>query len=84
MIPLVLVLVVGCKKKEAAPTPQDCAASAIRVSETVSVYTSKLDQASCDLYKKALKDYVNGCAAVIDASDRKYLDDEIAKPCVIK
>lgn len=84
VIPLALVLVVGCKKKDSAPTPQDCAANAVRVSETAVVYTSKLDQPSCDLYKKALRDYVNSCAAVISVSDKKYLDEEIAKPCVIK
>ena len=82
VILLALVLMVGCNKKdETDPNPQNCAVSAGKVSEAAALYGSKLDKASCENYKKAVRDYVNSCSLVFSAADKKSLDDALAEPC---
>ena len=81
IVPLAIVLALGCSKKDDAPGPLNCASNATKFSETLSAYAANPTKANCEAYKKAVTGYIKSCAALYTAVTTKDLEEFLAEPC---
>ena len=78
---LSIAIVMGCSKKDTAPTPQNCSANASKVTEVATVFAKNPTKANCEAYKVAVRDFYKSCANFYTAADKKGLDEFLAEPC---
>ena len=78
---LSIALVMGCSKKDTAPTPQNCGANAQKVSDALMAYVSNPTKAGCEAYKNTVRDYVKSCSQFYTPADKKELEEALAEPC---
>lgn len=78
---LSIALVMGCSKKDTAPTPQNCANNATKVSEAASTYASNPTKAGCEAYKIAVRDFFKSCQSFYTGVQKKDLEEFLAEPC---
>ncbi|WP_373514447.1 hypothetical protein [Persicitalea sp.] len=81
LVPLAIALMVGCSKKDTAPSPMNCANSATKFSDALTAYAANPTKAGCEAYKKTVRDYIKSCAALYTAVDKKDLEEFLAEPC---
>ncbi len=81
LVPLAIALLVGCSKKDTAPSPMNCANNTTRFTETLTAYAANPTEANCKAYKKAITDYVKSCGGLFTAEDKKEWDEFLAEPC---
>lgn len=78
---LSIALVMGCSKKDTAPTPQNCATNATKVTEVASAYATNPTKAGCEAYKVAVRDFYKSCQSFYTGTQKKDLDEFLAEPC---
>lgn len=76
-----IAVVMGCSKKDTAPSPQNCAANSTKVTEAATVYAKNPIKANCEAYKVSVRDFYKSCATFYSAADKKGLDEFLAEPC---
>lgn len=81
LVPLAIVLTVGCSKKDTAPSPMNFANTATKFSDTLTAYAANPTKAGCEAYKNAVRDYIKSCATLYTAVDKKDLEEFLAEPC---
>lgn len=78
---LSIALVMGCSKKDTAPSPQNCSANAQKLSDALMAYANNPTKAGCEAYKSTVRDYVKSCSQFYTAVDKKELEEALAEPC---
>ena len=75
-----IAILVGSCKKDSVLDPfntADCSNLAVNVSNAGTAFGTNPSVATCEAYKKALQDYVNGCASLAgyNAAYQDQIDD---------
>lgn len=78
---LSIALVMGCSKKDTAPTPQNCTANAQKLSDATVAYASNPTKAGCEAYKVAVRDFFKSCQSFYTGVQKKDLEEFLAEPC---
>lgn len=78
---LCLVVVMGCSKKDTAPTPQNCSDNATKVTAAATAYGTNPTKANCEAYKIAVRDFYKSCQAFYTGAQKEALDEFLAEPC---
>lgn len=78
---LSIALVVGCSKKDTAPTPQNCANNVTKVTEAAQVFAANPTKANCEVYKVSVRDFYKSCQSFYTGDQKKDLDAFLAEPC---
>lgn len=83
LVPLGLVLTIGCSKKEKEPEPEplSCIEGGRQFSNAVTDYAVTPNKANCEAYKKAARVYSISCADILTADEKKELEETRAEPC---
>ena len=81
IVPLAIVLALGCSKKDNAPGPLDCGNNATKFSDTLKAFGANPTKANCEAYKIAVRDYIKSCGALYTAVTKKDLEEFLAEPC---
>ena len=81
IVPLAIVLALGCSKKDNDPGPLGCGNNATKFTETLTTYASNPTKANCEAYKKAVVGYIKSCGALYTAVTKKDLEEFLAEPC---
>lgn len=80
-VPVALALVLGCSKKDTAPSPQNCANNSQKVIDAATVYGSNAIKANCEAYKNTVRDFYKSCQTFYTGASKKDLDEFLAEPC---
>ncbi len=81
IVPLAIVLVLGCSKNDNSPSPQNCAENSQKVVDAVTVYASNPIKANCEAYKNTLRDFFKSCPTYYTGASKKAYEDFLAEPC---
>lgn len=81
LVPLAIILTVGCSKKEKEPEPVSCIEGGRKFSNAVTAYAVTPNKANCEAYKKAARVYSISCADILTAAEKKELEETEAEPC---
>lgn len=78
---LSIALVMGCSKKDTAPTPQNCVNNSTKVNEAAMAYANNPTKAGCEAYKVSVRDFFKSCQSFYTGVQKKDLEEFLAEPC---
>lgn len=78
---LAIAALLGCSKKDTAPSPQNCSENSQKVIDAGMAYGTNPTKANCETYKRTVQDFYKSCATFYNSADKKDLDEFLAEPC---
>lgn len=81
LVPLAIVLTVGCSKKDTAPSAQNCANNSQKEIDAAGVYGGNPTKANCEAYQNTVRDFYKSCQTFYTGASKKDLDEFLAEPC---
>lgn len=76
-----IAFLLGCSKKDTAPSPQNCSENSQKVINAGTAYGTNPTKSNCEAYKRTVQDFYKSCANFYNVADKKDLDEFLAEPC---
>lgn len=81
LVPLVLVLTLGCSKKDKEPEPLSCSEALNKSIEATTAFVLNPSKANCEAEKDAKRAYLKSCSESISNGTKRDTEKQIAEPC---